>query len=139
MHALSLGTWWIHIASVLEWIAAIVAIQRYGRQRVEGGWRWLSLAMLPALASAMAACTWHLFDNSEEIKGLVVLQAGLTAAGNVALAIAAWNLLRRQDLDRDASPSPQAGVAAGPQSDSAAPGRDLSAEVSNAAIPGAEA
>lgn len=103
MHALSLGTWWIHIASVLEWIAAIVVIQRYGRSRHEGGWRWLALAMVPALASAMAACTWHLFDNSDDLKGLVVLQAGMTTVGNIALAIAAWNLLRRQrlNLDRD--------------------------------------
>lgn len=101
MHALSLGTWWIHIASVLEWIAAIVAIQRYGQRRGEGGWRWLSLAMVPALASAMAACTWHLFDNSTELKGLVVLQAGMTTLGNIALAVAAWNLLRRQRLGLD--------------------------------------
>jgi hypothetical protein len=104
MHALSLGTWWIHIASVLEWVAAMVVIQRFGRMRGEGGWRWLSLAMLPALASAMAACTWHLFDNSAELYGLVVLQAGLTTAGNVALAIAVWNLLRRQRLGLDHAP-----------------------------------
>ena len=26
MHALSLGTWWIHVASVLEWIVAIVLL-----------------------------------------------------------------------------------------------------------------
>lgn len=103
MHALSLGTWWIHIASVFEWVAAIVAIQQFGRRRGEGGWRWLALAMVPALASAMAACTWHLFDNSAELKGLVVLQAGLTGAGNVALAIAAWNLLRQQGLNAAAA------------------------------------
>ena len=96
MHALSLGTWWIHITSVLEWMAAIVAVQAYGAWRGEGGWRWLSLAMLPALVSAMAACTWHLFDNSPTLQGLVVLQAALTAAGNGALAIAAWHLLRLQ-------------------------------------------
>ena len=60
------------------------------------GWRWLALAMVPALASAMAACTWHLFDNSSALQGLVVLQAGLTALGNGALALAAWNLLRLQ-------------------------------------------
>ena len=41
MHALSLGTWWIHIASVLEWSLAIVLI----RQRGEVGLAW---AMLPA-------------------------------------------------------------------------------------------
>jgi hypothetical protein len=52
--------------------------------------------MVPALASAMAACTWHLFDNSPALQGLVVLQAGLTALGNLTLAAAAWNLLRLQ-------------------------------------------
>lgn len=96
MHALSLGTWWIHITSVLEWLAAIVAIQAWGASRREGGWRWLALAMVPALASAMAACTWHLFDNSSALQGLVVFQAGLTALGNGAMAAAAWNLLRLQ-------------------------------------------
>jgi hypothetical protein len=52
--------------------------------------------MLPALVSAMAACTWHLFDNSPDLQGLVVLQAGLTTLGNGTLALAAWNLLRQQ-------------------------------------------
>jgi hypothetical protein len=98
MHALSLPTWWIHITSVLEWMLAIVAVEAYGRRRGQGGWRWLALAMLPALVSAMAACTWHLFDNSDQLKGLVVLQAGFTALGNAALALAAWNLLRLQRL-----------------------------------------
>ncbi|MEB3327358.1 MAG: DUF2499 domain-containing protein [Synechococcus sp.] len=96
MHALSLPTWWIHITSVLEWVAAMLAVQQLGLRRQEGGWRWLSLAMLPALVSAMAACTWHLYDNSAELQGLVVLQAGLTTLGNAALALAAWNLLRQQ-------------------------------------------
>ena len=97
MHALSLGTWWIHIASVLEWMVAIVAVQTYGRRRGEGGWRWLAMAMLPALGSAMAACTWHLFDNSDSLRGLVVFQAGLTTLGNLALALAAALLLRQQE------------------------------------------
>lgn len=96
MHAISLPTWWIHITSVLEWVAAMLAVQQLGLRRQEGGWRWLSLAMLPALVSAMAACTWHLYDNSAELQGLVVLQAGLTTLGNAALALAAWNLLRQQ-------------------------------------------
>jgi hypothetical protein len=98
MHALSLPTWWIHITSVLEWVVAILAVQAFGRRRREGGWRWLALAMVPALVSAMAACTWHLFDNSASLRGLVVLQAALTALGNAALALAAWNLLRLQRL-----------------------------------------
>lgn len=100
MHALSLGTWWIHLTSVLEWIVAILAVQHVGRQRGEGGWRWLALAMLPALVSAMAACTWHLYDNPEALRGLVVLQAGLTLLGNAALALAARHLLRGQPAGR---------------------------------------
>lgn len=100
MHALSLPTWWIHIASVLEWTVAISAVLALGRHRAEGGWRWLALAMVPALASAMAACTWHLFDNTPALNGLVVFQAGLTALGNGAMALAAWNLLRQQERRR---------------------------------------
>ena len=45
MHALSLGTWWIHVTSVLEWVVAIAAVQSYGRWRGEGGWRWLALGV----------------------------------------------------------------------------------------------
>ena len=88
MHALSLGTWWIHVASVIEWCVAIVLMQRRGLP----GMAW---AMLPALVSAMAACTWHLFDNSEALRGLVLLQASLTLLGNVVLALAALQLKRR--------------------------------------------
>ena len=104
MHALSLGTWWIHITSVLEWILAMLAVQRFGQLRRQGGWRWLAVAMLPALTSAMAACTWHLFDNSEALRGLVVLQAGLTLLGNASLALATWNLLRQQRAAAAESP-----------------------------------
>lgn len=103
MHALSLPTWWIHITSVLEWLLAIVVVQAYGRQRREPGWRWLALAMVPALISAMAACTWHLFDNTAELHGLVVLQAGLTFMGNSTLAAAAWFLLRQQRARRESN------------------------------------
>ena len=88
MHALSLGTWWIHIASVIEWCVAIVLMHRRGLP----GMAW---AMLPALVSAMAACTWHLFDNSEALRDLVTLQALFTVIGNSTLAWAAWDLQRR--------------------------------------------
>jgi len=99
MHALSLPTWWIHIASVLEWLLAMLAIQQLGLQRQERGWQWLALAMLPALMSAMCACTWHLFDNPEALRGLVVLQAALTTIGNLCLALAVLFLLREQRLN----------------------------------------
>ena len=89
MHALSLGTWWIHVTSVIEWSLAIILIQRRGLP-------WLAMAMVPALISAMAACTWHLFDNSDALRPLVTLQAALTLIGNIVLAWAAWALLQRR-------------------------------------------
>lgn len=97
MHALSLGTWWIHVASVLEWILAIVLLRRQAEKENNSRLIWLAVAMTPALVSAMAACSWHWFDNSEQLRGLVVLQAGCTALGNCALALAAWLLLRIED------------------------------------------
>ena len=106
MHALSLPTWWIHVASVLEWGLAMIAIQRWGFQRRERAWSWLALAMLPALISAMAACTWHLFDNARELKGLVVFQAATTLIGNGTLALAAWNLARQPVVHQQAAGQP---------------------------------
>lgn len=93
MHALSLPTWWIHLTSVLEWMAAIVAVRRYAQLRQEPRWRWLALAMVPALVSAMAACTWHLYDNTPILAPLVSLQAALTLLGNTALAAASLWIL----------------------------------------------
>ena len=96
MHALSIGTWSIHIATLFEWLLAIVLITRFSISTRNQALTWLSLAMLPNLASAMAAITWHIYDNSVALKGLVVIQAGLTTLGNICLALAAWNLLRKE-------------------------------------------
>ena len=92
MHALSLGTWWIHVSSVIEWCIAIVLMHRRG---LPG----MACAMFPAFISAMAACTWHLFDNSEALRALVTLQALFTVIGNSTLALAAWQLQRRREVD----------------------------------------
>ena len=94
MHALSTGTWFIHIATLFEWTLAIYFLAQWGKASNNRALIWLALAMLPNLASAMAAITWHIFDNSEFLKGLVVLQAALTTLGNTCLALAAWNLVR---------------------------------------------
>ncbi len=94
MHALSTGTWFIHIATLFEWTLAIYFLALWGKTSNNRALIWLALAMLPNLASAMAAITWHIFDNSEFLKGLVVLQAALTTLGNTCLAVAAWNLIR---------------------------------------------
>ena len=78
MHELSFATWFIHLATLFEWSAAIVIISRIGLLSKNKAYIFLGLSMLPNLASAMAAITWHIFDNSESLKGLVVLQAALT-------------------------------------------------------------
>ena len=94
MHALSIPTWIIHVSSVIEWIAAIWLIWEYGEITGNRSWWTLSLAMLPALVSAMCACTWHFFDNAEFLEWLVILQASMTLLGNFTLLIAAWWIWR---------------------------------------------
>ncbi|MDF5725034.1 MAG: DUF2499 domain-containing protein [Rhizonema sp. PD37] len=93
MHALSIPTWIIHISSVIEWIAAIWLIWNYGEATGNRAWRGLSFAMLPALVSAMCACTWHYFDNAESLEWVVTLQATMTLVGNFTLwwaAVLIW-------------------------------------------------
>ena len=94
MHALSIPTWIIHISSVIEWIIAIWLIWTYGEVSRNRAWWGLSLAMLPALVSAMCACTWHFFDNAESLEWLVILQATMTLVGNFTLLAAAWWIWR---------------------------------------------
>tara|TARA_Y100001968_G_scaffold136853_2_gene125040 strand:+ start:2913 stop:3215 length:303 start_codon:yes stop_codon:yes gene_type:complete len=98
MHALSLGTWFIHIATVLEWLLAIILINKISILNNNRTLKWLAIAMLPNLSSAMTAITWHVFDNSLELKGLVVIQAGLTVIGNTTMAIAALNMFKVESL-----------------------------------------
>lgn len=94
MHALSIPTWIIHVSSVIEWIAAIWLVWSYGDVTENQSWRALSLAMLPALVSAMCACTWHFFDNSLALSWLVTVQAAMTVLGNCTLCAAAWLIWR---------------------------------------------
>ena len=92
MHALSIPTWMVHVSSVIEWIAAMWLIWQYGELSGDRYWWWLSLAMFPALISAMCACTWHFFDNAPDLEWLVVLQAAMTVVGNCTLCLAAWRI-----------------------------------------------
>jgi membrane protein YdbS with pleckstrin-like domain len=94
MHALSIPTWIIHVSSVIEWIIAIWLIWKYGELTKNRSWWGLSFAMLPALISAMCACTWHYFDNPKSLDWLVTLQATTTLVGNFTLWIAAYMIWR---------------------------------------------
>ncbi len=95
MHALSLPTWWIHIASVAEWIAAIFLVWGYARTTRRYYWRALAWGMLPALLGAMCALTWHFFDNDPHLDWIVTAQAALTLVGNSTLALAAFWIWRQ--------------------------------------------
>jgi hypothetical protein len=95
MHALSIPTWMIHISSVIEWIAAIWFVWRFAEVTQRPHWRWLAVGMLPVLVSAVAACTWHFFDNAPQLAWLVTLQAGMTVIGNATLCGAAWWIWRQ--------------------------------------------
>jgi len=101
MHSLSIPTWIIHISSVIEWIAAIWLIWIYGEVSRNRAWWALSLAMLPALVSAMCACTWHFFDNGESIEWIVTLQATMTLVGNFTLFAAGWWIWRSSQPGND--------------------------------------
>jgi len=59
-------------------------------------WYPFAFAMLPALVSAMCACTWHFFDNSSSLEWLVTLQAAMTVVGNFTLCAAAWWLWQQE-------------------------------------------
>jgi hypothetical protein len=94
MHVLSIPTWTIHVSSVIEWIAAIWLIWTYSEVSSDRSWKILSIAMLPAVVSAMCACTWHFFDNAPSLEWLVTLQATMTVIGNCTLCYAAWWIWR---------------------------------------------
>ncbi|MEM8805446.1 MAG: DUF2499 domain-containing protein [Cyanobacteria bacterium P01_G01_bin.38] len=94
MNALSTPTWIVHVSSVVEWIAAIWFIWQYAELSQQLAWRTLSFGMLPALISAMCACTWHFFDNAATLSWLVTLQAAMTVVGNCTVCAAAWWIWR---------------------------------------------
>ena len=90
MHALSIPTWVVHVSSVVEWVAAIWFVWQYAQASGYEAWRTMSFAMLPALVSAMCACTWHFFDNAIALGWLVTLQAAMTVVGNITVCASAW-------------------------------------------------
>jgi len=102
MHALSIPTWIVHVSSVIEWIAAIWFIWQYATVSGYTAWRTMSFAMLPALVSAMCACTWHFFDNANSLNWLVTTQAAMTVVGNCTVCASAWWIYRQsQQTEND--------------------------------------
>jgi len=97
LHELSFGTWLIHISSVIEWIFTIFVINKISKYKKYNLFFWLSLAMVPNLIGAMCAITWHIYDNQDNLYGLVSLQGVFTLIGNSTLALAAIKIFREQE------------------------------------------
>jgi hypothetical protein len=97
LHALSFGTWLIHISSVIEWIFAILVVNKISTYKKYNLFFWLSLAMIPNLIGAMCAITWHIYDNQENLYGLVSLQGIFTLIGNSTLALSAIKIFRGKE------------------------------------------
>ena len=95
MHELSLGTWIIHITSVIEWIYVIFIINKISTFEKFHLYFWLSLAMIPNLIGAMCAITWHIYDNQDALYGLVTLQGIFTFIGNLTLAFATITIYKK--------------------------------------------
>jgi len=94
LHELSFGTWLIHISSVIEWIFAILVINKISTYKKYNLFFWLSIAMVPNLIGAMCAITWHIYDNQDILYGLVTLQGIFTFIGNSTLALAAIKIYK---------------------------------------------
>jgi Protein of unknown function (DUF2499) len=94
MNALSIPTWIIHVSSVIEWMTAIWLVWLYAQATGNLVWRSLAIGMLPALVSAMCACTWHFFDNAPTLGWLVTLQAAMTVLGNCTMCFAGWQIFK---------------------------------------------
>ncbi len=95
MHELSFGTWIIHISSILEWIFTIFIINQISVYSKYKSLIWLGLAMIPNLIGGMCAITWHIYDNQQELYGLVTLQGIFTTIGNFTLALAAIYIYKK--------------------------------------------
>ena len=51
--------------------------------------------MIPNLIGAMCAITWHIYDNQENLYGLVSLQGIFTFIGNSTLALASFTIFKK--------------------------------------------
>lgn len=88
MHYLSLPTWIIHSATLVEWILAIEITWKYAYVNHYKEIIYLTYPMLIAFASALAACTWHIFNNLPQLEWLVIFQSFSTLFSNIFLLIA---------------------------------------------------
>ena len=81
----------------MEWIFAILVLNKISAYKKYNLFYWLSLAMIPNLIGAMCAITWHIYDNQDELYGLVTLQGIFTFIGNSTLALASFTIFKNKE------------------------------------------
>ena len=134
-NALSGPTWAVHVGGIVAWVGAMGAAWRLADADADAGpgrreFRGLAAAMAPLMAAGLCACVWHLFYNDRRLEGLLLLQAALTAAGNGALAVAAYRIVEEQD-------TLEGGEGAEAEAEAEAEGRAAAAEQPEGLLAGA--
>jgi Protein of unknown function (DUF3593)/Protein of unknown function (DUF2499) len=89
-NALTIGTWIIHISSLVEFLVAMGFVWRWSDVVQNPTWKSLTWGLIPLHTSGIIACTSHLFYNHIPI--LVPLQALMTCVGNTTAAFAAFRV-----------------------------------------------
>jgi hypothetical protein len=89
-NALTVGTWIIHVSSLVEFLVAMGFCWRWADVANNPRWKGLTWGLLPLHSSGITACVSHVFYN--RIALLVPLQALLTCAGNATAACAAYRI-----------------------------------------------
>lgn len=89
-NALTVGTWIIHISSLVEFLVAMGYCWKWSDISNNMRWRGLTWGLLPLHTSGITAITYHLLYNSLPV--LVPLQAALTLFGNSTAMYAAYRL-----------------------------------------------
>lgn len=91
-NALSVATWILHIASLIEYPIVMGYVWQWASIVNNPKWKGLTWGLLPLQSSGITACAAHLLYNRVPI--MVPLQAVQTCIGSVTAAIAALRIAR---------------------------------------------
>ncbi|MZP31295.1 DUF2499 domain-containing protein [Heliobacterium undosum] len=104
---LSLPTWFVHIASLIEWAIAVVLVYQLG-QRLNQVWlQRLPWAMIPYMLSGVCAIWYHVTYDTQQ--WLSDAQSYLTFLGSTAFGVWAFFFLRSLQTFRISSLSARSG------------------------------
>eukprot|EP00850_Spirogloea_muscicola_P016296 SM000131S26726 [mRNA] locus=s131:222705:223515:+ [translate_table: standard] len=78
-------------------------VWRFGEVEGKSAWKGLAWGMVPLLAGAMCACTWHFFYNDPSLEVLVELQAFFTVFGNCTIWLAAYRIYNQAKRNKSST------------------------------------